>query len=77
LVGDYVTATILGGAKGNMIGNVIASFAIGGQDLPKGAAAAVVLILLILGVVAMAALISLAVRRLLARNRSVAVGGMA
>ena len=76
LVGDYVTATILGGAKGNMIGNVIASFAIGGQDLPKGAAAAVVLVLLILGVVAMAALISFAVRRLLAHNRAVAVGGM-
>ena len=76
LVGDYVTATILGGAKGNMIGNVIASFAIVAQDLPKGAAAAVVLILLIIGVVALAMLVSWVIRKLLARNRAVFVGGV-
>ena len=75
LVGDYVTATILGGAKGNMIGNVIASFAIVAQDLPKGAAAAVVLILLILAVVASALALSWVIRRILARNRAVFVGG--
>ena len=76
LVGDYVTATILGGAKGNMIGNVIASFAIVAQDLPKGAAAAVVLILLIIGVVALALLVSWVIRKVLARNRAVFVGGV-
>jgi spermidine/putrescine transport system permease protein len=76
LVGDYVTATILGGAKGNMIGNVIASFAIVAQDLPKGAAAAVVLILLIIGVVALAMILSWVIRKLLARNRAVFVGGV-
>ena len=75
LVGDYVTPTILGGADGNMIGNVIASFAVGGQDLPKGAAAAVVLILLILGALALAGLLVWLVRRLLQANRSVAIAG--
>jgi spermidine/putrescine transport system permease protein len=71
LVGDYVTATILGGAKGNMIGNVIASFAIGAQDLPKGAAAAVVLIILILLVLAVAAIVTVGGRKLLGRFRAV------
>jgi spermidine/putrescine transport system permease protein len=75
LVGDYVTATILGGAKGNMIGNVIASFAIGGQDLPKGAAAAVVLILLILAVLAIAGMLVWLVRRMLQANRRVVIAG--
>jgi spermidine/putrescine transport system permease protein len=57
MAGDYVTATILGGAKGNMIGASIYNFAVQGQDTPKGAAAAVVLVLLILAVVALAALL--------------------
>lgn len=75
LVGDYVTATILGGAKGNMIGNVIASFAIGGQDLPKAAAAAVVLIIMILTVLAIVAMLTVLVRRWFARRRSVSLVG--
>jgi spermidine/putrescine transport system permease protein len=57
MAGDFVTATILGGAKGNMIGASIYNFAVQGQDTPKGAAAAVVLIMLILMVVAIAGVI--------------------
>jgi spermidine/putrescine transport system permease protein len=73
MAGDYVTATILGGAKGNMIGATIYNFAVQGQDTPKGAAAAVVLILLILTVVAMAGVIVGFMKYLFSRNRRVSV----
>ena len=73
MAGDYVTATILGGAKGNMIGATIYNFAVQGQDTPKGAAAAVVLVLLILTVVAMAGIIVGFTKYLFGRNRRVAV----
>lgn len=77
MAGDYVTATILGGAKGNMIGSVIYNFAIVGQDTPKGSAAAVVLVSLILGVVIMAGLVLGSLRLLFAMNRKVTVPGVA
>lgn len=71
MAGDYVTATILGGAKGNMIGATIYNFAIVGQDVPKGAAAAVVLILLILLTVAIGSVLVMVSKFLLGRNRRV------
>lgn len=54
MCGDYVTATVLGGAKGNMIGAMIASQFSGAQNWPLGAAMAVlmigaVLLVLVLG----------------------------
>ena len=54
MCGDYVTATVLGGAKGNMIGAMIASQFSGAQNWPLGSAMAVlmigaVLLVLILG----------------------------
>ncbi len=56
MCGDYVTATVLGGAKGNMIGAMIASQFSGAQNWPLGSAMAVlmigaVLLVLILGAV--------------------------
>ncbi len=71
MAGDYVTATILGGAKGNMIGASIYNFAVQGQDTPKGAAAAVVLILLILAVVAIAGVVVVLIKYLFSVNRRV------
>lgn len=71
MAGDYVTATILGGAKGNMIGASIYNFAIQGQDVPKGAAAAAILIILILTMVASAGLIVTLVRFILKQLRRV------
>lgn len=44
MCGDYVTATVLGGAKGNMIGAMIASQFSGAQNWPLGAAMAVLMI---------------------------------
>jgi len=54
MCGDYVTATVLGGVKGNMIGAMIASQFSGAQNWPLGSAMAVlmigaVLLVLILG----------------------------
>ncbi|MFN5603766.1 MAG: hypothetical protein ACK49V_04345, partial [Actinomycetes bacterium] len=42
--GDYVTATVLGGAKGNMIGSMIASQFSQAQNWPLGSAMAVLMI---------------------------------
>lgn len=55
LSGDYVTAALLGGAKGNMIGAEVANQYFKAQDAASGSAIAVSLIisiLLVLGVIA-------------------------
>ena len=44
MCGDYVTATILGGARGNMIGSMIASQFSQAQNWPLGSAMAVLMI---------------------------------
>lgn len=44
MCGDYVTATVLGGAKGNMIGSMIASQFSQAQNWPLGSAMAVLMI---------------------------------
>jgi spermidine/putrescine transport system permease protein len=48
LMGDYITATVLGGAKGNMAGQLVASQFQTAQNWALGSAMAVVLILTIL-----------------------------
>ena len=57
MCGDYVTATVLGGAKGNMIGSMIASQFSGAQNWPLGAAMAVLMIGAVLLTLAVGALI--------------------
>ena len=52
LMGDYITATVLGGAKGNMIGQVVASQFQTAQNWALGSAMAVLLMILILLTVA-------------------------
>lgn len=47
LMGDYVTATVLGGAKGNMVGQLVASQFQTAQNWALGSAMAVILILVI------------------------------
>lgn len=72
LMGDYVTATVLGGAKGNMVGQLVASQFQTAQNWALGSAMAVLLILVIAATVVVLALIywlvSLPLR---ARNRLV------
>ncbi len=48
LMGDYITATVLGGVKGNMAGQMVAAQFQTGQNWALGSAMAVVLILTIL-----------------------------
>ena len=57
LMGDYITATVLGGAKGNMAGQIVASQFQTAQNWALGSAMAVILILTILGSAAVLALI--------------------
>ena len=72
LMGDYITATVLGGAQGNMIGQLVASQFGTAQNWALGSAMAVMLILIIMLTIAVAAailwLVSLPFRN---RNRLV------
>ncbi|GAA1465736.1 ABC transporter permease [Microbacterium thalassium] len=47
LMGDYITATVLGGAKGNMVGQLVAAQFQTAQNWALGSAMAVVLMLII------------------------------
>ena len=55
LMGDYITATVLGGAKGNMIRQVVASQFQTAQNWALGSAMAVLLIIVIMISIALAA----------------------
>ncbi len=57
MCGDYVTALVLGGAKGNMIGALIASQFSGAQNWPLGSAMAVLMILAVLVTLAVGAVV--------------------
>jgi spermidine/putrescine transport system permease protein len=71
LTGDYITATVLGGAKGNMVGSLVASQFHTAQNWALGSAMAVILILMILGTVAIFAIAGLIARGLIRRARRV------
>jgi spermidine/putrescine transport system permease protein len=73
LSGDYVTANLLGGVKGNMIGNAVADQYFRSQDAAAGSAVAVSLIISILVVLGVLGAVFWCVRRILAVNRRVAV----
>ena len=71
LTGDYITALVLGGAKGNMAGVVVASQFTVAQDWALGAAQAVILIAMIMGTVAVFGLFALAVRTIVRATRRI------
>ena len=48
-MGDYITASVLGGAKGNMVGQMVASQFQSAQNWALGSAMAVILIFFIVG----------------------------
>ena len=71
--GDYVVPTILGGTKGLMVGNLVATQILASQNLPLGSAMAVMLIaLLALIVVAIAVALKI-LRRLISAFRGAAL----
>ncbi len=57
MCGDYITATVLGGAKGFMVGALIESQFKGAQNWPEGSAMAVLMILMVLLSLAVFALV--------------------
>lgn len=57
LMGDYITATVLGGAKGNMVGQLVAAQFQTAQNWALGSAMAVVLMLVITLTIGVCALI--------------------
>lgn len=57
LMGDYITATVLGGAKGNMVGQLVAAQFQTAQNWALGSAMAVVLMIVISLTIAVAGLI--------------------
>jgi spermidine/putrescine transport system permease protein len=81
LTGDYITALVLGGAKGNMAGALVASQFSTGQNWALGAAQAVILIIMIMGTVAVFGLLAFAMRTTARARRKIsmpaATGGAA
>ena len=75
MCGDYVTATVLGGAKGNMIGALIDSEFKGAQNWPLGSAIAVLMILAVLVMLGIGAIIVVGGQWLLRRRRRVDLSG--
>ena len=71
LTGDYITALVLGGAKGNMAGVVVASQFTVAQDWALGAAQAVILIAMILGTVGVFGLFALVIRTIVRASRRI------
>ena len=72
LMGDYITATVLGGAKGSMVGQLVASQFQTAQNWALGSAMAVLLIIVIMATVGVGALIAWLVSMpFRARNRLV------
>ena len=70
LMGVYITPTVLGGARGNMVGQLVASQFQTAQNWALGAAMAVLLILVIAAVLGVAALLAwLVTLPLRTRNR--------
>ena len=73
LMGDYITAVVLGGAKGNMIGQLVATQFQSAQNWALGSAMAVLLIVVILATVAVAAVLVLLVRTALRFRRRITI----
>lgn len=75
LMGDYITATVLGGARGNMIGQLVASQFQTAQNWALGSAMAVLLMIIILLTAAAAALLVWVASRPFAWRRRLVIGG--
>jgi len=73
LSGDYVTANLLGGAQGNMAGNLVADQYFRAQDAASGSAVAVSLIISILLVLGVVAGVAWFFKKLMASARKVSV----
>lgn len=75
LMGDYITASVLGGAQGNMIGQLVASQFNTAQNWALGSAMAVLLMIFIAMAVVIAVGLALIVRAFVRRSRRVSLPG--
>jgi len=73
MLGDYVTPTLMGGARGLMIGSLIASEFNEGQNWSLGAAMAILLIVILVAIVVACWLLSVGVRSAILRTRRRAI----
>jgi len=73
MLGDYITPTLMGGARGLMIGSLVATEFTEGQNWSLGAAMAVELVVILVGIVVACWLLATGVRYLLARTRRRAI----
>ena len=73
LAGDYITASVLGGAKGNMAGALVATQFLAAQNWALGSAMAVLLIFVILGTIAIAAIVALLIRAVMRKARGIEI----
>lgn len=71
LMGDYITPSVLGGAKGSMVGQLVASQFQSAQNWALGSAMAVLLILTILATLGAAMISIVAVRAVVRSSRAV------
>jgi len=78
LMGDYITASVLGGAQGNMVGQLVASQFNTAQNWALGSAMAVLLMIFTFATVLIAGALGLIVRYGVRRSRRIRpVGGIA
>ena len=75
LMGDYITASVLGGAQGNMIGQLVASQFNTAQNWALGSAMAVLLMLFIAAAVAVCAVVAFVIRAFVRQSRRVDLSG--
>lgn len=76
MCGDFVTATLLGGTSGNMIGRMIDDEFHVGQNWPLGSAMAVMLIGAVLLILVIGAVVVFGVQWFLRRRRHIEIAGV-
>jgi spermidine/putrescine transport system permease protein len=76
LSGDYITASVLGGLQGNMVGALVASQFQAAQNWARGSAMAMLLIGMVLAAIALVAVVALAVRAIVRRHRRIDIDGV-
>ena len=73
LMGDYITASVLGGAQGNMVGQLVAAQFNIAQNWALGSAMAIILMTFILATVVVVGAVALVVKALIKRSRRVTI----
>lgn len=74
-MGDYITASVLGGAQGNMVGQLVASQFNTAQNWALGSAMAVLLMFFIAVTVGICAIVAYVIRYFVRRSRRVVFSG--